>query len=236
MTKKRIIYQLNIENGQVKNSFSSSEIKDKTNPIEISKYLENQGADELLFWDNSTTNENREEFLKLLKEISENIKIPFAVKSDILSVEEAQTVFNTGVNKIILDSKVMENPELVDDLSLKYGEQAVAVSIYSQRTEGGNFVYTHQGTQKTDKRTEAWITQLEQLGAGEIFLTSLNSEKSNFDISIAKYVSHAVSLPVILSVKEENLENLKEIFEKTTVSGIFTEDISVQNEIKKLVK
>ncbi|MHC9087501.1 imidazole glycerol phosphate synthase subunit HisF [Tenacibaculum sp. IMCC1] len=221
MLKKRIIPCLDIKNGRTVKGVNFIDIKDAGDPVELAKQYVKQGADELVFLDITATLENRKTLVTLVKTIAREINIPFTVGGGISTVEDAVALIQAGADKVSINSSAVKNPQLITDLKNRFGSQFVVVAIDTKNVNGEWKVFTKGGTFETELETLSWATRVEKLGAGEILLTSMNSDgtKNGFDIEVTNAVSKAVNIPVIASGGAGKVEHFTEVFTKTQASA-----------------
>lgn len=221
MLKKRIIPCLDIKDGRTVKGVNFVAIKDAGDPIELAKRYVVEGADELVFLDITATLENRKTLVKLVEKIAKEINIPFTVGGGISTVEDAVALIQAGADKVSVNSSAVKNPQLITDLKNRFGSQFVVVAIDTKLVNGKWKVFTKGGTYETELETLAWAKKVEELGAGEILLTSMNSDgtKNGFDIEVTKAVSELVNIPVIASGGAGTTEHFAEVFTKTQVSA-----------------
>ncbi|SEB39879.1 cyclase [Tenacibaculum sp. MAR_2009_124] len=221
MLKKRIIPCLDIKNGRTVKGINFVDIRDAGDPIELAKQYVLQGADELVFLDITATLENRKTLVNLVESIAQEINIPFTVGGGISSVDDALALINAGADKVSINSSAVKNPQLIIDLKERFGSQFVVVAIDTKNVDGVWKVFTKGGTFETDLKTLDWAKKVESLGAGEILLTSMNSDgtKDGFDIEVTKAVSTSVNIPVIASGGAGQVEHFDEVFTKTQASA-----------------
>lgn len=221
MLKKRIIPCLDIKNGRTVKGVNFVDIKDAGDPIELAKQYVKDGADELIFLDITATLEGRKTLISLVEKIAEEINIPFTVGGGISSVEDALALIKAGADKVSINSSAVKNPQLIVDLKERFGSQFVVVAIDTKSVDGTGKVFTKGGTYETTWETLQWAKEVEKLGAGEILLTSMNSDgtKDGFDIDITKEVSELVNIPVIASGGAGKVKHFEEVFTKTQASA-----------------
>lgn len=221
MLKKRIIPCLDIKNGRTVKGVNFVDIRDAGDPIELAKQYVLQGADELVFLDITATLENRKTLVDLVERIAQEINIPFTVGGGISSVDDALALSKAGADKISINSSAVKNPQLIIDLKERFGSQFVVVAIDTKNVDGVWKVFTKGGTFETNLKTLDWAKGAEDLGAGEILLTSMNSDgtKDGFDIEVTKAVSTLVNIPVIASGGAGKVEHFDEVFRKTEASA-----------------
>ncbi|MDE0536483.1 imidazole glycerol phosphate synthase subunit HisF [Tenacibaculum sp. L6] len=221
MLKKRIIPCLDIKNGRTVKGVNFVDIKDAGDPVGLAKQYVKEGADELVFLDITATLENRKTLVELVKTIAQEINIPFTVGGGISTVEDAVALIQAGADKVSINSSAVKNPKLITDLKNRFGSQFVVVAIDMKNVNGEWKVFTKGGTFETELETVSWATEIEKLGAGEILLTSMNSDgtKNGFDIEVTNAVSKAVNIPVIASGGAGKVEHFTELFTKTQASA-----------------
>jgi len=215
MNCKRIIPCLDIKDGRVVKGVNFIDIKDAGDPVQCAVAYEAAGADELVFLDITATNENRETNLELFKKVKNQIKIPFAIGGGIKSLDDIERMLLAGADKVGINSAAVQNPDLIKQAADKFGSKKIVIAIDVKKTEGGCYHVMINGG-KTDAEIEAvsWAKQCEELGAGEILLTSMDSDgaKTGFDREITKAVISAVSISVIASGGAGMLEHFHEAF------------------------
>ncbi|MHC2992247.1 imidazole glycerol phosphate synthase [Pontibacter sp. HJ8] len=217
MLTKRIIPCLDIKNGRCVKGIQFENIRDAGDPVELAKWYAAQGADELVFLDITATNEERKTFAELVRDIARHIDIPFTVGGGIGSVEDVEVLLMAGADKVSINSSAIRTPQLVEELSNRFGSQCVTVAIDTKYTDATGWkVYTRAGTIETEHGTVDWARKVVDLGAGEILLTSMNNDgtKAGFALDITKAVSEAVSVPVIASGGAGNMQHFADAFNK----------------------
>lgn len=222
MLTKRIIPCLDIKNGRTVKGINFENIRDAGDPIELAQRYVREGADELVFLDITATNEGRKTFAQLVLEIAKHINIPFTVGGGISSIADASVLLEAGADKVSINSSAVKRPELVDELAREFGNQFVVVAIDTKwyADEDGNGVQkvvTHGGTKPTERLTIPWAMEVCARGAGEILLTSMNTDgaKSGFAIEVTKAVNEAINIPVIASGGAGAMEHFTDVFRKT---------------------
>lgn len=221
MLKKRIIPCLDIQDGRTVKGINFLDIRDAGDPIELAKKYVAEGADELVFLDITATIEKRKTLIELVSRIAHEINIPFTVGGGISSLEDVSQLISAGADKVSFNSSVVKRPELISEIAAKFGSQCVVIAIDTKFEEGEWKVFVHGGRTATSLETVSWARRVEELGAGEILLTSMNNDgtKSGFAIDITDQVTKAVNIPVIASGGAGNGAHFKEVFEKTTATG-----------------
>ncbi|MDG1475563.1 MAG: imidazole glycerol phosphate synthase subunit HisF [Vicingaceae bacterium] len=221
MLKKRIIPCLDIKDGRTVKGINFVGIKDAGDPIELAIKYVKQGADELVFLDITATIENRSTLIELVKRIAKEINIPFTVGGGINAVEDVAKLIEAGADKVSLNSSAVKRPELITEIANQFGSQCVVVAIDTKFEDDEWKVFVHGGRTSTPLKTVNWAKEAEQLGAGEILLTSMNNDgtKAGFALDITNEVSTAVNIPVIASGGAGSKEHFKNIFQKTKATG-----------------
>ena len=227
MLKKRIIPCLDIKDGRTVKGINFVDIKDAGDPIELAKKYILEGADELVFLDITATIEKRKTLAVLVEKIAKEINIPFTVGGGINTVEDAATIIKAGADKISINSSAVKNPLLIKDIAERFGSQAVVVAVDTKFENNNWFVYVNGGKVATGITTLDWVKQAEQLGAGEILLTSMNNDgtKQGFAIDITNAVSSSINIPVIASGGAGTKEHFVDVFENTKATGALAASI-----------
>jgi imidazole glycerol-phosphate synthase subunit HisF len=227
MLKKRIIPCLDIKDGRTVKGVNFVDIRDAGDPIELAKRYVQDGADELVFLDITATIEKRKTLTELVSKIAKEINIPFTVGGGINSLEDAQAVIKSGADKVSINSSAVKNPKLITEIANDFGSQCVVVAIDTKLENGEWTVFVSGGKIPTGIKTLDWAKQVEQLGAGEILLTSMNNDgtKNGFALDVSNQVSCAVNIPVIASGGAGSKVHFKEVFEQTKVSAALAASI-----------
>jgi cyclase len=173
-----------------------------------------QGADELVFLDITATVDNRKTLVNLVKEVARHVNIPFTVGGGISSIQDVSALLNAGADKISINSSAVKNPALVDELSLQFGSQCIIVAIDTRHVSGLDWVHTHGGRKITEIQTQQWAKEVQERGAGEILLTSMDADgtKAGFANRLTAEISGNLSIPVIASGGAGSMEHFYEVF------------------------
>lgn len=227
MLKKRIIPCLDIKDGRTVKGVNFVDIRDAGDPIELARRYVLDGADELVFLDITATIEKRKTLSELVSKIAKEINIPFTVGGGINSLEDAKVVIKAGADKVSINSSAVKQPSLISEIANEFGSQCVVVAIDNKFENNEWTVFVSGGKIPTGIKTLDWAKQVEQLGVGEILLTSMNNDgtKNGFAIDILNAVSRAVNIPVIASGGAGNKVHFKEVFEQTKVSAALAASI-----------
>jgi len=215
MLAKRIIPCLDIKNGRTVKGVNFENIRDAGDPVELAIRYSEKGADELVFLDITATNEKRKTLSELVKKIAEHINIPFTVGGGISSIEDVDHLLNHGADKISVNSAAYTKPDLIHSLAKNFGSQCVVAAIdIKQEADGEWYVYLNGGTKKTNTTALNWAKHVEQEGAGEILLTSMNNDgsKNGFANEITSLISLAVQIPVIASGGAGTMQHFADAF------------------------
>ncbi len=232
MLTRRIIPCLDIKDGETVKGVNFVDLISAGDPVELAKAYVKQGADELVFLDITATVENRGLLLKMVHDVAENINIPFTVGGGIKSLADASALLEAGADKISINSAAVANPQLVNDMADAFGSQFVVVAIDTKK-EDKWMVYTHGGRTRTDLETTLWAKELEDRGAGEILLTSMNHDgtKGGFALDITSYLSKTLSIPVIASGGAGKMEHFVDVFQKASADAALAASIFHFNEM-----
>ncbi|GGG55885.1 imidazole glycerol phosphate synthase subunit HisF [Epilithonimonas arachidiradicis] len=234
MLAKRIIPCLDIKNGETVKGVNFLDLKEVGNPVEMAIKYSDQGADELVFLDISATEERRKTLIPLVREIAKYINIPFTVGGGINTLENVEELLKNGADKITINSAAISNPNLITEVSKRFGSQCMVVAIDTKLVENQNKIFSNGGKAETEKELFSWAKEVENLGAGEILLTSMNTDgtKSGFAIEITKQLSELVNIPVIASGGAGTMQHFEDVFTKTKATGALAASIFHFNEIE----
>lgn len=233
MLAKRIIPCLDIKNGETVKGVNFLDVKEVGNPVEMAIKYSQQGADELVFLDISATEERRKTLIPLVREIARHINIPFTVGGGINALENVEELLKNGADKITINSASLSNPKLITDVAKRFGSQCMVVAIDTKVVQNQNKVFSNGGKIETEKELFYWAKEVENLGAGEILLTSMNTDgtKSGFAIEITKQLAELVNIPVIASGGAGTMKHFKDVFTETKATGALAASIFHFNEI-----
>lgn len=233
MLAKRIIPCLDIKNGETVKGVNFLDVKEVGNPVEMAIKYSDQGADELVFLDISATEERRKTLIPLVREIARHINIPFTVGGGINALENVEELLKNGADKITINSAALSNPKLITDVAKRFGSQCMVVAIDTKLVENQNKVFSNGGKIETEKELFSWAKEVENLGAGEILLTSMNTDgtKAGFAIEITKQLSELVNIPVIASGGAGTMQHFEDVFTETKATGALAASIFHFNEI-----
>ena len=213
MFTKRIIPCLDVNKGRVVKGVNFVDLKDAGDPVEIARAYDEAGADELVFLDITASCEERDTVADMVRAVASSVFIPFTVGGGIRTVDDFKWLLREGADKISVNSAAIDRPELISEAAEKFGSQCVVVAIDAKkRPDGGWNIYKHGGRLDTGIDAVRWAKKAEELGAGEILLTSMDCDgtKAGYDLELTQAVSAAVSIPVIASGGAGKLEHFYE--------------------------
>ncbi len=221
MLKKRIIPCLDIKDGTTVKGINFEGLRNAGSPIDLAKKYEKEGADELVFLDITATIEERKTFVELVKDIAKELSIPFTVGGGISTIEDVRKLLEAGADKISVNSSAVKNPQLISDLSKEFGSQCIVIAIDTKFVEDSDWVHIKGGREKTHLKTLDWAKKAEELGAGEILLTSMDGDgtKNGFDLRITKLISENINIPVIASGGAGKITDFESVFNETKATG-----------------
>jgi cyclase len=214
MLTKRIIPCLDIKNGRTVKGTNFVNLRDAGDAVELAAAYAKAGADELVFLDITATVEGRKTLLDLVTKVAHTINIPFCVGGGISSVADVSALLNAGADKISINSSAVRNPELITELAQEFGSQCIVVAIDTKNIDGTDTVFTHGGRNPTELKTIEWAKRVEELGAGELLLTSMDADgtKDGFANSLTAIISGNAGIPVIASGGAGTMEHFEEVF------------------------
>jgi len=233
MLKKRIIPCLDIKDGRTVKGIRFVELKDAGDPVELAKIYASQGADELVFLDITATIENRQTLAGLVERIAAELNIPFTVGGGINSIEDVGLLLKAGADKISINTAAVRKPQLITEIAGEFGSQCVVVAIDTNYIDNEWIVYVEGGRTPVTLKTVWWAVRAEELGAGEILLTSMMNDgtKSGFSTDITAEVTSHINIPVIASGGAGKMEHFREVFLNTGCSAALAASIFHYGEI-----
>lgn len=235
MYAKRIIPCLDVNNGRVVKGVNFVNLIDAGDPVECAKVYDKAGADELVFLDITASSDNRDTVVDMVKAVAKQVFIPFTVGGGIRSVEDFRKILNAGADKVSVNSAAVKNPSLIKEAAEKFGRQCVVVAIDAKRHEKGGWnVYLNGGRVNTGIDALKWAKQAEELGAGEILLTSMDCDgtKAGYDIELTRAVSESVSIPVIASGGAGTMEHFLSAFREGKADAVLAASLFHFKEIE----
>jgi cyclase len=210
MLTKRIIPCLDVKEGRVVKGTNFLELRDAGDPVENAKAYEEQMADELCFLDITASHEKRKTIIDVVERVAHEVFMPLTVGGGIKTIEDIRETLRAGADKVTVNTTAVERPEFVRESSDIFGSQCICVAIDAKRRGDGFEVYTYGGRKPTGVNAIEWAKRVEELGAGEILLTSMDRDgtKIGFDIELTRAISESVQIPVIASGGVGTLEHL----------------------------
>ena len=214
MLTKRIIPCLDIKEGRTVKGTNFVDLRDAGDPVELGALYAMEGADELVFLDITATVDNRKTLVNLVREVARHVNIPFTVGGGISSFEDVSALLHAGADKVSINSSAVRRPELIDELALQFGSQCIIVAIDTRQVNGLDWVHTHGGRRITEIKTIPWAKEVESRGAGEILLTSMDTDgtKAGFANVLTAEISSHSSIPIIASGGAGSMEHFYEVF------------------------
>ncbi len=214
MITKRIIPCLDVRNGRVVKGVNFDGIRDVSSPVEKADYYSRNGADELVFYDITASNEDRKIFTNVLAETAERVFIPLTVGGGIRSIDDFDRVLKCGADKVSVNSGAIADPSLIGKAAKKYGNQCVVISADVKRVDGAFRVFAKGGRENTGLEAISWIKRCVSLGAGEVVLNSIDTDgvKNGFDLEMLAAVTAEVNVPVIASGGAGKIEDFITLF------------------------
>jgi cyclase len=209
---KRIIPCLDVKGGRVVKGTQFVNLKDAGDPVENARAYDEQGADEIAFLDITASHEERDILLEVVRRAAEEIFIPLTVGGGVRRLEDIRNLLRAGADKVSVNTAAVKDPPFIEKASKRFGSQCVVIAIDAKRKGEGWEVYTHGGRVPTGIDAVLWAKQMEEMGAGEILLTSMDRDgtKDGYDIELTRTIAEAVSIPVIASGGVGTLEHLYE--------------------------
>ena len=227
MLKRRIIPCLDIKDGRTVKGVNFINLVDAGDPVELAKVYVKQGADELVFLDITATIENRKALAGLVERIAAEINIPFTVGGGVDEVQDVSLLVNAGADKVTVNSSAVRRPELISEIAGQFGSQCIVAAIDTKLIDNEWVVVVDGGRTLTGLKTISWARRVEELGAGEIMLTSMNNDgtKSGYALDITGEVSKSVNIPVIASGGAGSMEHFSQVFFNTECSAALAASI-----------
>ena len=210
MLAKRIIPCLDVKDGRVVKGTNFVNLKDAGDPVENAVAYDKQEADELIFLDITASSDKRDIIIEVVKRTAEEVFMPLTVGGGIRNLDDIRKLLVSGADKVSINTAAVNNPELVKEASKKFGSQCIVVAIDAKRNGPSWEVYIHGGRTPTGIDVLKWAKQMEDCGAGEFMLTSMDRDgtKDGYDLELTRAVSHLVKIPVIASGGAGTLEHL----------------------------
>lgn len=233
MLAKRIIPCLDVKDGRVVKGVNFVDLVDAGDPVEQAVIYDREGADELVFLDITATHEARATTLDMVRRVADSIFIPYCVGGGIRSIEDIRDTLLAGADKVSINSAAVTNPDLISAGAWGFGSQCIVVAIDPRRIDGKWVVHISGGRIPTDKEAVTWAKEVEDRGAGEILLTSMDRDgtKSGYDIELTQAVAAAVSIPVIASGGAGSAEHFREVLQEGNADAALAASLFHFNEL-----
>ncbi len=211
MLTKRLIPCLDVKDGRVVKGVQFVDLRDAGDPVEAALAYDAQGADELVFLDITASHEGRAIMLDVVRRTAEGIYMPLTVGGGTRSLDDIRALLRAGADKVSLNTAALERPALIGEAARAFGSQCIVVAIDARRENGHFGVYTHGGRRAAGRDAVAWAREAEDLGAGEVLLTSMDRDGTGdgYDLALTRAVADAVGVPVIASGGAGSLEHLR---------------------------
>jgi cyclase len=227
MLKNRIIPCLDVKNGRVVKGINFVDLKDAGDPVEQAKIYSDGGADEICFLDITASNENRETIYDVVKKTSKKCFVPLTVGGGVRSIEDINKLLNCGADKVSINTAAVKNPDVIIESSKKFGSQCIVVAIDAKKNNEKWEVFTHGGRNKTGIDALDFAKKMEDCGAGELLVTSMDRDGTQvgYDIDLISKISTTVNIPIIASGGVGNLDHLVDGIEKGKASAVLAASI-----------
>ncbi len=225
---KRIIPCLDVNNGRVVKGINFVNLVDAGDPCEQAKFYSEHGADEICFLDITASHENRETILDVIKKTSQQCFVPLTVGGGVKSIKDISNLLNSGADKVSINTAAVNNKKIITESAESFGSQCTVIAIDAKKTGEKKWeVFTHGGRNSTGKDVLSYAKEVEELGAGEILLTSMDRDgtKKGYDLELTELVANSVNIPVIASGGVGNLDHLYDGFRKGKASAALAASI-----------
>ena len=228
MLKIRIIPCLDVKNGRIVKGVNFKNLKDAGDPVLTAQVYDELGADEICFLDIAATLENRDVTLDLVRKTSEKCFIPITVGGGIRTIEDIRHLLLNGADKVSFNSAAIRDPDIISTAANKFGSQCIVVAIDAKKTKNDKWeIFSHGGTKETGIEAISFAKDMQERGAGEILLTSMDKDgtKDGYDIELTRLISDSLNIPIIASGGAGKLEHFKSVLEKGKASAILAASI-----------
>lgn len=230
MLTKRIIPCLDVKDNRVVKGVNFVNLRDAGDPVELGARYSEEGADELVFLDITATIRSRKTIVELVERVAEKVFIPFTVGGGISSADEIGLLLRSGADKCSINTAAVRNPKLISEAARRFGSQCVVLAIDARRTPGQNnrwHVCVKAGSEPTDLDAVQWAIRAQELGAGEILLTSMDADgtQAGYDVALTRAIAEAVDIPVIASGGAGTLESMAEVIQEGKADAVLAASI-----------
>lgn len=234
MIAKRIVPCLDVRDGRVVKGVNFAGLQDVNDPVTLARFYNEQGADELVFYDITASAEERGLFTDILKGVASEVFIPLTVGGGINEVSDFERVLNCGADKVSVNSGAIRRPQLIEEGAKRYGSQCVVLSVDMRRVGDQWHIFAKGGREDTGLEALDWIRQGEQLGAGELVINSMDTDgvKQGFDLELLQAVSEITALPIVASGGAGKSEDFIELFQLPKIEAGLAASIFHYGEVK----
>ena len=238
---KRIIPCLDVKNGRVVKGVQFNDLRDSGDPVELSKFYNAQGADELVFLDITATLENRTSMIEVIERVAEEVFIPFTVGGGIRNLKDISTIIKAGAEKACINTAAVNNPNLIREGAQKFGSQSIVVAIDVKKMKSKWEVYIKSGTESTGLDALDWAKEVVEMGAGELLVTSMDKDgtQTGYDLSLIKTLSNEIEVPIIASGGAGNFEHFYQAInsgaEAILAASLFHEKLMTIRDLKRFL-
>ncbi|MFX0019026.1 MAG: imidazole glycerol phosphate synthase subunit HisF [Promethearchaeota archaeon] len=235
---KRIIPCLDVKDGRVVKGVKFNNLQDSGDPVELAKFYNFQGADELVFLDISATLENRESMIQIIRNVAEEVYIPLTVGGGIKNLKDITNIIKAGAEKVSINTAAVDHPKIVNEASQKFGSQSIVVAIDVKKKAKSWEVYIKSGTESTGLDGLQWAKEVVERGAGELLVTSMDKDgtQTGYDLKLINTLSKLISVPIIASGGAGNYEHfyqaIKHGAEAVLAASLFHRKTIFINELK----
>ncbi len=234
MLAKRIIPCLDVDKGRVVKGKKFQNIQDVADPVELAQRYNQAGADELVFYDITASNEERDILADIVEKVAAEIAIPFTVGGGLRTVEDINKILRSGADKVSVNSSAVVNPQLIQQSALKFGSQCIVLSIDAKQTADNKWmVFTKGGRNNTGLDAIEWAKRGEDLGAGEIVINAIDTdgEKNGYQLDLIKQLAKAVNIPIVASGGAGKLEHFSDVLQEGYADAALAASVFHYNEI-----
>lgn len=234
MLARRIIPCLDVKDGMTVKGTNFVNLRNAGDPVELGRAYSEAGADELVFLDITATVDGRKTFSEMVSRVAKEINIPFTVGGGISSISDVERLLSAGADKVSVNSAAIRNPNLIREISGRYGSQVCVCAIDAKYEDGEWYCYLNGGRLKTERRLVDWAAEAESLGAGEILFTSMNSDgtKDGFAVDATRMLSKKLGIPVIASGGAGRKEHFLDVFSNGYADAALAASVFHFGEIK----
>lgn len=221
MLARRIIPCLDVKEGRVVKGVNFVSLKDAGDPVSLSRFYNSEGADELVFLDITASYEKRNIMLEVAKHVAQKVFIPFTVGGGIRTIDDIEKLLQAGADKVSINTRAVIEPDFITQASHRFGAQCTVVAIDAKWEHDDWWVYIEGGRKKTNLRAIQWAKEVQERGAGEILLTSIDKDgtKNGYNLPLTCAITDIVNIPVIASGGAGNMNHFLEIFDKCNASA-----------------